>query len=204
MRRSGRKNSLPLTSGSELAGDGSPPSWLYTLFASLLTGDALPPKMAPVQGQQAYSALSFVPEGVPRSVAEYAVALMPGAILLEVFFIAAQATIVFVEGSLLSIVFIPVICVVPFLSGVVAALALEKIRRKPLIVQRGAAVGACSSLLGSLLSTMAIAVMSFATGKYPFGISGIAILIVAFAAISAMAAILGALGGAVVANFIKE
>jgi hypothetical protein len=149
--------------------------------------------------------LSFVPAGMLRKIAEYFVALVPGAVLLFAFFFAAQAAVLLLPGGeLLAASFIPVICMVPVLSGVVSTLLLEKVRKKPLTLKRGALVGAASALAGALLSAVMLIVVFVVTNKPPFGSTlGSLVFYLSLPAIVALDSILGALGGALVVKFIS-
>ena len=160
------------------------------------------------QPDEQESMLAFVPAGIGRSIAEYFVALIPGAVLLLAFFLAAEgAVIVFAGQDIMAIAFLPVACIVPILSGVVSTLALEKIRRKPLTIQRGAMVGAAAALIGAFLSAILLVLVSvFTSYKAPFGSlvgSGLMVYAVLLVIIF-MDMVLGALGGALVVKFIKE
>ena len=149
--------------------------------------------------------LSFVPVGIPRSIAEYIAAVIPGAILLFVFFIAAESAMVLIKEDILAVVFIPVVCIMPILSGAVSTLVLEKLRKKPLTLQRGAMVGAAAGLAGALVSTLALAVVGLLLKQSPFGgfIKDL-LVYVALLAILAIDTVLGAVGGAAVVKFIKQ
>ncbi len=152
------------------------------------------------------SMLSFVPEGIPRSVAEYVVSAIPGALLLIVFFLATQGIMLMgLSGMVLTVIFVPVVCVVPALAGAISTLVLERLRQKPLTFQRGAMVGAAASILGSLLSSLLLGGIYLATHKPTFGIAlpGV-ITLFALLAIVVVDGVLGALGGALVVKFIKE
>ena len=142
---------------------------------------------------------------MPRSIAEYFAATLPGAILLFAFFLAAEMAGIVLKNDLLAIAFLPVVCIMPILAGVVSTLVLEKLRNKPLSIQRGAMVGAAAGLAGSAVSALTLFVLDFAIKAHPFGagITGLA-LFVALAIIVVMDAILGALGGAIVVKFIKD
>lgn len=155
--------------------------------------------------QQDESLLSFIPAGIPRSIAEYLAALAPGAILLFAFFILAEVAVVFIGGEFLAVSFLPVVCIMPVLAGVVSTLVLEKLRKKTLTLQRGAMVGAAAALAGSFFSMLVLIAVYLLASKAPFGsgITGI-FLYVSLLAIVAMDTVLGALGGALVAKFIKE
>jgi len=149
--------------------------------------------------------LSFVPVGMPRSIAEYIAAVIPGAILLFVFFIAAESAMVLIKEDILAVVFIPVVCIMPILSGAVSTLVLEKLRKKPLTLQRGAMVGAAAGLAGALISVLALAILGMLLKQSPFGgfIKDL-LVYVALLAILAIDTVLGALGGAAVVKFIKQ
>lgn len=151
------------------------------------------------------SMLSFVPAGLARSIAEYVAASVPGAALLFAFFVLALIAKLAIKNDLLAFAFLPVICIMPVLSGAVSTLVLEKIRSKPLTLQRGATVGAASGLSGSLLSAVLLGAGSLANFVQPFGsgITGI-LLAAALLAIVAIDTLLSALGGALVVKFIKD
>ncbi|MCX8194520.1 MAG: hypothetical protein N3G22_00205 [Candidatus Micrarchaeota archaeon] len=152
-----------------------------------------------------HSLLSFVPKGKIRSAAEYSVALLPGAILLFSFFVAAQTLVFFLPGGdIISAVFLPVICIMPVLSGVVSALTLEKIRSKQLSLARGALVGAAAAFIGSLFSVAMLAAVALLSDKPAFGsaLSGW-LFYLSLPVILFIEAALGSLGGAIAAHFIK-
>ena len=68
------------------------------------------------------SMLAFVPEGTPRSVAEYIAALIPGAVAFRIFLRPSLLSFMGQSNSLVSIVFLPVIRIMPILAGVVPPL----------------------------------------------------------------------------------
>lgn len=148
--------------------------------------------------------LSFVPEGMMRSIAEYVAALVPGAVLLFAFFIAAQLMVIML-GDILAVSYFLAACIMPILAGVVSTLVLEKLRKKPLTLQRGAMVGAAASIAGAGLSAVALLAISFVAKKPVFGsfLTGF-LPYIALAIIVAVDAVLGALGGALVVKFLKE
>jgi len=145
---------------------------------------------------------SFIPAGMARSIVEYLISAIPGAILLFAFFLAAEIATIFLNAELS---FIPVICAVPILAGVISTLVLEKVRNKPLNFKRGALVGAAAGLFGVLASALMIVLLILLKPQIPpFGsllngwIVYVALLLTIF-----MDTVLGALGGAVVVKFIK-
>ena len=171
---------------------------------------AAPAKQAPA-GEADHSVLSFIPAGMPRSIVEYLVAAIAGAILLFAFFLLAEIAVFLFNRDggnvLISVVFLPVICIMPIISGAIGTLILEKLRSKPLTLQRGAMVGAAAGLAGALISTVLLLVLNILpqTNIHPFGdwASGL-VLIAVFAIIVVIDAILGALGGALVVKFVKD
>lgn len=149
--------------------------------------------------------LSFVPAGMVRSAAEYIAAVIPGSILLFAFFIAAEVAMVVVKDDIIVAVFLPVVCIMPLLAGAISTLVLEKVRKKPLTLQRGALVGAAAGLSGALVSSVALVVVGLLTKQSPFGGMIKDLLVyVALLAIVAIDTVLGAAGGAILVKVIKQ
>ena len=165
---------------------------------------ATPAKQAPAEGAD-QSMLSFVPAGMPRSVAEYAVAAIAGAVLLFAFFLLAEMAGLLFKSDIIAIVFLPVICIMPVISGAISTLLLEKIRSKPLTLQRGAMVGAAAGLAGAAVSAVMLFALDMLAKIHPFGagITGV-ILMVVLVPVVVIGAVEGALGGAIVVKFVKE
>ena len=105
----------------------------------------------------------------------------------------------------MAITFLPVICLMPLLSGAISSLVLEKIRSKLITYQRGALVGAFSGLIGSLASVLLLVVV-FMLGKKPFGtvLDSTPLVVAARFIIIAMDTLLAALGGAIAVRFLKD
>jgi len=106
---------------------------------------------------------------------------------------------------MIAVVFLPVVCIMPILSGAVSTLVLEKLRKKPLTLKRGAMVGAAAGLAGAFVAAFALVIVSLLTKQSPFGgfIKDL-LVYVALLAILAIDTVLGALGGAAVVKFIKQ
>lgn len=170
-----------------------------------------PPTAKQSTAEHEHSLLSFIPAGKPRSVVEYLVAAIAGAVLLFAFFLLAEMAVLLFNSTgqniLVSAVFLPVICIMPVISGAISVLALEKLRSKPLTFQRGAMVGAASGLAGASISAVLLLVLDILpqTHIHPFGgwATGL-ILLVVLAPIVVVDGLLGALGGAIVVKFVKE
>lgn len=143
---------------------------------------------------------------MPRSIAEYLASIIPGAALLFVFFLAAEgSTLFFGENSLMAATFLPVVCIMPILSGVVSALALERLRAKPLTLQRGALIGFAAGFTGALLSALMLGLVKVALQTPPFGafLQSGWLSLAAIIAIVLLDSVLAALGGAVASKVIK-
>ncbi len=137
--------------------------------------------------------------------AEYLVSAIAGAVLLFAFFLLAEMAGILFKSDIIAIVFLPVICVMPIISGAVSTLLLEKIRAKPLTFQRGAMVGAAAGLAGASISAAMLFVLDLLMKIHPFGswATGI-ILLVILVPVAVVDGLLGALGGALVVKFVKE
>lgn len=165
---------------------------------------ATPAKQAPA-AEAGHAVLSFIPAGTPRSVAEYLVAAIAGAVLLFAFFLLAEIAGVLFRSDIIAIVFLPVICIMPVISGAISTLLLEKLRSKPLTFQRGAMVGAASGLAGASVSALMLFVLDMFAKIHPFGslATGLVLLVVLIP-IAIVDGLLGALGGALVVKFVKD
>jgi len=136
-------------------------------------------------------------------VAEHLVAAIIGALLLFIFFMASEATVLFMKDTpLMSITFVPVICLLPLLAGALAVIVFEKLRKVQPGIKRGAAVGALAGFFGSLVSSIILLLLSV-LGQQPLGASLASTLYVFIVlAISiVLDTLLAAFGGALVVKF---
>ncbi|MEM4633836.1 MAG: hypothetical protein QW275_01645 [Candidatus Anstonellaceae archaeon] len=165
----------------------------------------MPASKQPSPAAQKKPMLHFIQEGMPRIIAEYTLSIIPGAILLFAFFIAAEATVAVFRRDVMAVTFLPVICILPLLSGVVSALVLEKVRNREVSMRAGAIAGGLSAFAGSLASSFVLLALDLAIRLHPFGsgITGILLFFV-LAVVVAMDTVLGALGGALTAKFLKD
>lgn len=149
--------------------------------------------------------LSFIPYGMARNAAECIVAMIPGAVLLFIFFLIAEGALFLTKSDLISTLFLPVICLLPIFAGMASALVLEKVRNLPLTFKLGAVVGAGAGFFGALVSAVMLETLAL-LGQMPFGslISDKIIIAVVLLIIIAVDTVLGALGGAIVVKFIKD
>ena len=149
--------------------------------------------------------LSFVPAGMPRTIVEFIVATIPGSVLLFLFFAVAEGALFFTKSNIISILFLPVVCIVPIFAGMASALALEKLRNQPLTFKSGAAVGTLAGFCGAVVSSVMLGALSL-LNQMPFGtlVSDKLIIAVALLLVMAVDTVLGALGGAIVVKFVKD
>ena len=147
--------------------------------------------------------LSFLPAGKIRGAAEHLVSAFAGALLLFLFFMASGSVVLFMADTpLMPLTFVPVICLMPILAGALAVIVLEKLRKAPMNIKRGALVGALAGFSGSAASMVILGVLSL-LGKQPLGSSlsspvmAIAVLLISVA----IDTIIAALGGALVVKF---
>lgn len=165
---------------------------------------ATPAKQAPAE-EADHSMLSFIPAGLPRSAVEYLVAAIAGAVLLFAFFLLAEMAGIMFKSDIIAVVFLPVICIMPIISGAISTLLLEKLRSKPLTFQRGAMVGAASGLFGASVSAVMLFAVDMLMSIHPFGSWATGLMLLAILVpIAIVDGLLGALGGALVVKFVKE
>ncbi|MEM4348422.1 MAG: hypothetical protein QXN37_02530 [Candidatus Anstonellaceae archaeon] len=153
------------------------------------------------------SMLSFIPAGMLRKIAEYLVASIVGAILLAGFFaISELSVLLFPKYDLISLVFVPIVCAMPLVAGAIAALALEKIKKRPITLKQAAAAGALAGFLGSSFSALLLIVSWVLFPKVaPFG-AGISTLLsfLLLPLVVFIDTLLAAIGAVIVAKFISQ
>ena len=147
---------------------------------------------------------SFLPAGRIRGAAEHLAAALAGGLLLFLFFMASEAVVFFMQANspLMPLTFLQVICLLPLLAGALAVIVLERLRKAPLGIKRGAAVGALAGFFGSAASLVILGILAL-LGTQPLGsalsspVMAIAVLLISVA----IDTILSALGGALVVKF---
>ena len=126
--------------------------------------------------------------------------------MLFLFFMASEAAVIFMKDTpLMSITFVPVICLLPILAGALAAIVLEKLRKSSPGIKPGALVGGLAGFFGSMVSSFILLLLSL-LGKAPFGdalSSLIAVAAVLFTSVC-LDTLLAALGGALVVKFTSD
>ncbi len=147
--------------------------------------------------------LSFLPAGKIRSLVEHLLAAAAGAILLFLFFMASEMAVLFMRDTpLMSITFVPVICLLPVLAGALAAIVFEKLRKAPLGIKRGALVGALAGFFGALVSSVPLLALDL-MNMNPLGdaLASTPIVVAVLFVTIGLDTILAALGGALVVKF---
>ena len=138
-----------------------------------------------------------------RSAAEHLAASIVGALLLLIFFMAAEAAVQLMKDTpLMSITFVPVICLLPVLAGALAVIVFEKLRKAPMGMKRGALVGALAGFFGSLASALPIIILAV-LNMNPLGDMLPSTLMVALVLLATIGidTLLAAIGGALVVKF---
>ncbi|MFA6328351.1 MAG: hypothetical protein WCY41_02820 [Candidatus Micrarchaeia archaeon] len=106
------------------------------------------------------------------------------------------------DTPLMSITFVPVICLLPLLAGALAAIVFEKLRKAPMGIKRGALVGALAGFFGAFTSSIVLLILAL-LNKNPLGdavSSTLMVAVVLFVTIG-LDTLLAALGGALVVKF---
>ncbi|MCX8197469.1 MAG: hypothetical protein N3G80_04110 [Candidatus Micrarchaeota archaeon] len=151
------------------------------------------------------SLLSFIPQGLPRTAAEYLVSGAIGGLVYFGFFILVLGLLFFIKDNNMALIFLPLTCVIPPLTGALSALVFERVRNRPLSLKSAAAVGAIAGLLGSSISSLVALLASFfAPPNSVFSLLQPLLLFVALAVLAVVDSILAALGAAVVAHITKS
>jgi hypothetical protein len=150
--------------------------------------------------------LSFLPAGRIRSAAEHLAAAIAGALLLFLFFMASEAAVQLMKDTpLMSITFVPVICLLPVLAGALAAIVFEKLRKAQPGIKRGALVGALAGLFGSFASSVPLLALAI-LNKNPLGdmLSSTLMVAVVLLVTIGLDTLLAAIGGALVVKFTSD
>ncbi|MEM4554329.1 MAG: hypothetical protein QXT25_00570 [Candidatus Anstonellaceae archaeon] len=153
------------------------------------------------------SMLSFVPAGMPRKIAEYLVSSLLGAMVLAGFFAVSELSVLlFPKNNFISLMFLPIVCAMPFVVGALAALVLEKIKKRPITIKQAAIAGSLAGFLGSSFSAMFLAASWFLFPKVaPFGESIPQLLsLLLLPLIVFIDTLLAAVGAVIVAKFANQ
>jgi len=150
----------------------------------------------------------FLPFGPLRDAAEIALASLPGAAMLILFILVVGALTINFNTNGFAASYIPVVCLLPLVVGIVTPLVLERIRGEHRISLRRAILCSCSSgLFGSFFASAALILLGVLNPTFkPFGpsVSGLLPLVFLFVLIVGISTALSAAGGAILVIFIQK
>lgn len=155
---------------------------------------------------------SFIPHPLAKKAVEIIASAIPGALILFIFIAGTSALNIFSYASSKNDVFaatyIPVVCLLPLVVGVIGPLVLERVRGETrLFMKSSVLVSFLSGFFGSLISALALVISSLLSADFkPFGdfvsdpltIAGAAILLVI------ISSILSTIGGALIVAFLNR
>lgn len=156
------------------------------------------------------SVLSFIPAGMPRDLSEIFVSGIPGAFVLALFILGtAVLNIIFGSNSpLFAATYLPVVCLLPLVVGIVAPLVLERVRGVDVLsLRRSIAASFLSGMLGSLLGAFLLIISGVAVpSAKPFGsaLTGLPTELVLVLVLVFISTVLSAIGGAILVMFLSR
>jgi len=152
----------------------------------------------------------FISNSLLRKIIEVLVSSIPGSIVFFIFIVATGILNIFSssggESNIFTLTYIPVVCVLPIVIGVIGPLILEKIRaNQNLSLRASVLVSFLSSLAGSFFGAFALVLTGLVgEGFNPFGglldpiIGGAPGLLIAMVLIVFISTILSTIGGALI------
>lgn len=150
----------------------------------------------------------FLPFGPLRDAAEILLASLPGAAMLALFILIVGGLTINFNSNGFAASYIPVVCLLPLVVGIVTPLVLERIRGEHRISLRRAMICSCASgLSGSFFASAILILLGIFNPSFkPFGpsVGGALPLLFLFALIVGISTALAAAGGAVLVIFIQK
>ncbi len=151
----------------------------------------------------------FIQNLILRKIIEVLFSSIPGAIIFFVFIIATGILNILstsgTENNIFALTYIPVVCVLPIVIGVIGPLILEKVRSNPTLSLRASVlVSFISAFVGSFFGAFALAITGVVSeGFSPFGgllepVLGAPGLLLAMVLIVFISTILSTIGGALI------
>lgn len=151
----------------------------------------------------------FIPNPILKKAVEVLFSSIPGGAIFFVFIIATGILNIFSSSAgpnnIFAATYLPVVCILPIVIGVIGPLILEKVRDRHTLSLRGSvAVSFVSAFFGSFLGALTLLITGLVgEGFRPFGgvfepILGTPGLIVAFLLIVAISTVLSTIGGAII------
>jgi hypothetical protein len=149
---------------------------------------------------------SFLDKLMENEYAQIFVSATPGAILLCVAIVVAAVLNLFVASSYTSLVFVPILCIMPLLSGAIATLLLRRVSKEDGgDIAHCAGTGALSGFIGATGGAIILIVLILLK-KQPLGgmFSSTILEVIALALILIMSAVLSALAAGALAFFFNR
>lgn len=157
---------------------------------------------------------SFIRQPLLRKIVEIIISAIPGALIFFIFLVGTGALNIFSnlspEGTngVFAATYVPVICILPFVVGVIGPLVLERIRGETrLSMKSSVIVSFLSGFFGSVLGALVLVISSLATSNLkPFGefITDPLYLAGAFIALVVVTSILSTIGGALIVVLLNK
>ncbi len=171
-----------------------------------------PPKPPKLTIPVSRSMLKFLPAGIVRDGCEIVLSGIPGAVILAIFIIGTSVLNIYTNlsgpNSWFAATYVPVVCLLPLVVGIVAPLVLERIRGIEMLTLRRSVVASClSGLLGSLLGSLGLLISGFAVANSkPFGsaLTGLPLMVVLVLVLVFISTLLSAIGGAILVLFLSR
>lgn len=154
----------------------------------------------------------FIQNKMLRSIVEVVVSAIPGGAIFLFFVLGTGFINIYTNidkaNNIFAATYIPVICVLPLVIGILGPLILERVRQTPTMSLRASiAVSFLSAFAGSFLGAVALLIAGVAdAGLKPFGsmIPGFAGLVGGFIVLVAVSTLLSTIGGALIVILLKR
>lgn len=174
---------------------------------------AKPPEVPKPNTPVSKSWLRFLPAGLMRDAGEILLAAIPGIILLTLLILAVGLLNIFQSGGTnptdwFAPVYIPVVCLLPLVVGIISSLLLERVRGvDTLSLKRSALTAAFSGLVGSVLGLLLLVISGLISPSLkPFGrsLSDPLIEIAILFLVALISTVLSAIGSIVLVIFLSR
>lgn len=163
-----------------------------------MAGEKKPAQKEQKEKKQPNDLLAFLKGDSAKHMLLVAGCSLPGAAIIAIFLLFASVPNMFLSGTeLLSLIFLPTVCLFPLIGGAASSFALFRFSKEPPEKPDSAMVGALAGLFGSLFAAF-LMVVAFFLGKLPFGglVKG-ALLNIASALIVVLVCVVLSLAGSV-------
>ncbi|MFH1306312.1 MAG: hypothetical protein ABIH83_01485 [Candidatus Micrarchaeota archaeon] len=153
----------------------------------------------------------FISNNLLRAVIEVIFSSIPGAAIFFIFILGTGILNIYTNiggaNNVFAATYLPVICVLPIVIGIIGSLILEKVRDDARLSLRASVlVSFVSALAGSFLGTIVLVISGLMGGFMPFGaiLPGLTGLVGAFIVLVAASTLLSTIGGALIVVLLKR